>query len=134
MKGFFEIQEQHYISHASFFFLMMLISMCFLFSFPLVFQLFASSLSCLVVVFSEILPTAPRFLSFLLAHDVCYLNAPENNKSPELVIIFQRILLISKKEVTPPLRWGFKFQILTFPLRFFCGVSRNPSLGGSSMV
>lgn len=76
-------------------------------SFPLVFpQLFASSLSCLVVVCSEL---DQPFLSFLLAHDMwSYLNAPDNNKSPELVIIFRWILLMSKEEVTHPLRWGFK--------------------------
>lgn len=65
--------------------------------FPLVSpELFASSLSCLVVVCSEL---DQPFLSFLLAQDTwSFLNAPEKYRSLESVIIFHH-----KQEVTNPL-------------------------------
>lgn len=80
----------------------MLISMCFLFPFRLP-ELFASSLSCLVVVCSEL---DQPFLSFLLALDTWrYLNAPEKYRLLKSVIIFHR-----KQEVTTPLIGVLNFK------------------------
>lgn len=90
----------------------MLISMCFLFPSRLP-ELFASLLSCLVVVCSEL---DQPFLSFLLAQDTwSYLNAPEKYKSLQSVIIFHR-----KQEVTNSLsgvlnfKWHFADFIFIF--------------------